>query len=112
MNFSDVPKLIGKLRTVRVNAGQPINIPAEFLGSPYPTATWLREGSKEPITEHKRVKIETTIKNSELTIDPSVRGDKGNYILVLSNFLQTLETPVHVEVFGKFKLTSNIKHCN
>ena len=103
--ISDVPKMIGKLKNVEVNAGEPIILFAEFLGSPYPTAKWFKTvmvpaRKTTELESEKRITIQSTNKNSELVIDPSVRPDKGNYTIQLTNFLKTVEIECTVEVLG------------
>ena len=85
-----------------MKAGEPIVLKGEFVGSPYPTVTWLKASTKQPLEDEKRVKINTSKTNTELTIEPSIRlQDKGNYILKLENFLKTVEVEVCVEVLGE-----------
>ena len=112
--------MLGDLKNVEVNAGEPIRLFGEFIGSPYPTAKWIKKISTpaKKTTElqpDKKISISSNNKNTELVIDPSMRTDKGSYVLQLSNFLKTIELECQVDVLGEstslsfFLLNHNLK---
>lgn len=108
--LSAVPPAI-KLRlavrgdTIKVKAGEPVNIPADVTGLPMPKIEWSKNEKviEKPTDALKITKEEVSRSEAktELSIPKAVREDKGTYTITASNRLGSVFRNVHVEVYGK-----------
>ncbi|CAK5074870.1 unnamed protein product [Meloidogyne enterolobii] len=79
------PKLnLNTLMDIRVRAGQPVNISAEFEGEPKPTATWTING--KPFTGTSHADLDNDKEHlSCITIGAAERSDAGTYSITVQN---------------------------
>lgn len=108
--FFTVPPTI-KLRlsvrgdTIKVMAGEPVNIPADVTGLPMPKIEWSKNETviEKPTDALKITKEEVSRSEAktEVIIPKAVRQDKGTYTITASNRLGSVFRNVHVEVYGK-----------
>lgn len=91
--------------TIKVKAGEPVNIPADVTGLPMPKIEWSKNETviEKPTDALKITKEEVSRSEAktELSIPKAVRGDKGTYTVTASNRLGSVFRNVHVEVYGK-----------
>lgn len=91
---------------------QPLTIRVPISGYPTPTAKWTL-GDKEVTTANERVSLMTKSTFTELSITPSVRPDKGIYVLQLENDVTSVSGEIEVNVIGTplNKEKKNMKLC-
>lgn len=91
--------------TIKVKAGEPVNIPADVTGLPMPKIEWSKNETviEKPTDALKITKEEVSRSEAktELIIPKAVREDKGTYTITASNRLGSVFRNVHVEVYGK-----------
>ncbi|KAL3088858.1 hypothetical protein niasHS_009150 [Heterodera schachtii] len=78
------PKLnLNSLMDIRVRAGQPININAEFEGEPAPVASWTVDG--KPFNGTAHADLENKQHLSSISIAAAERSDSGTYTISVQN---------------------------
>ena len=91
--------------TIKVKAGEPVNIPADVTGLPMPKIEWSKNETviEKPTDALKITKEEVSRSEAktELSIPKATREDKGTYTVTASNRLGSVFRNVHVEVYGK-----------
>lgn len=91
--------------TIKVMAGEPVNIPADVTGLPMPKIEWSKnETVIEKSTDALKITKEEVSRSeakTEVIISKAVRQDKGTYTITASNRLGSVFRNVHVEVYGK-----------
>lgn len=108
--FSEPPTVTLRLSvrgdTIKVMAGQPVNMPADVTGLPMPKIEWSKnevviDKTSDALKITKK-EVSRTEAKTELSMPAVVRNDKGTYTVTASNRLGTAYRNVHVEVFGKY----------
>lgn len=92
--------------TIKVKAGEPVNIPADVTGLPMPKIEWDKNEVLIDQTSNAlkitKEEISRSEAKTELILPAAVRDDdKGTYTVRASNRLGTAFRNVHVEVYGK-----------
>lgn len=113
ISFSEPPTVTLRLAvrgdTIKVMAGQPVNIPADVTGLPMPKIEWSKnEAPIEKTSDALKItkqELSRTEAKTELSMPAVVRGDKGTYTVTASNRLGSAFRNVHVEVFGKYLMS-------
>lgn len=82
-------------------APQPLTIRVPITGYPTPVAKWTF-GEKELTTAEERVSMVTKPTYTELMVTPSVRPDKGTYMLQLENDVSAVCGDIEVNVIGNY----------
>lgn len=99
--------------TIRVKAGEPVNIPAEITGLPMPKIEWSKNEvvieKVPPSMKIAKQELSRSEAKSEVTIPSAQRSEKGTYTITASNRLGTVNRSVNVEVFGKYIILVSIK---
>lgn len=78
---------------------QPLTIRVPITGYPTPTAKWTF-ADKELSSEDERIFMMTKSTYTELVVSPSVRPDKGTYMLQLENDVTSVSGEINVNVIG------------
>lgn len=91
--------------TIKVKAGEPVNIPADVTGLPMPKIEWdknevLIDQTSDALKITKE-EVSRTDAKTEVILPAAVRNDKGTYTVRATNRLGTAFRNVHVEVYGK-----------
>jgi len=91
--------------TIKVKAGEPVNIPADVTGLPMPKIEWdknevLIDQTSSALKINKE-EVSRSEAKTELILPAAMRDDKGTYTVRASNRLGTAFRNVHVEVYGK-----------
>lgn len=87
---------------------QPLTIRVPISGYPTPVAKWTFQ-DKELTTADERVSMMTKSTFTELTVTPSVRPDKGIYVLQLENDVTSVSGEIEVNVIGTILGSINIR---
>lgn len=108
--FSEPPTVTLRLSvrgdTIKVMAGQPVNMPADVTGLPMPKIEWSKnevviDKTSDALKIMKK-EISRTEAKTELSMPAAFRSDRGTYTVTASNRLGTAYRNVNVEVFGKY----------
>ncbi|KAI0982140.1 hypothetical protein GJ496_002986, partial [Pomphorhynchus laevis] len=75
-----IPTISGQ-REIRINAGEPLEISLDYVGSPNNVVTWTKDN--EPFGTS--VKIEDVDENTTLSVPITRRSDSGNYKVSIKN---------------------------
>lgn len=98
--------------TIKVKAGEPVNIPAEITGLPMPKIEWSKNDvvieKVPPSMKIVKQELSRSEAKSEVSIPNAQRGDKGTYIITASNRLGAANRTANVEVFGKYIISVSI----
>lgn len=78
---------------------QPLVIRVPITGYPTPVSKWTF-GEKELTTADERVSLTAKSTFTELVVAPSVRPDKGTYMLQLENDVTSISGEIEVNVIG------------
>lgn len=91
--------------TIKVMAGQPVNMPAEITGLPLPKIEWSKndvviDKTSDALKITKK-EVSRTEAKTELSLPVAARGDTGTYTVTASNRLGTAYRNVNLEVYGE-----------
>lgn len=70
-------------KIIRINAGEPLEISMDFVGSPNNVVSWTKDNNSLP----EQVGLSTEDENSKLRVPVSKRGDSGVYTMKVKNDL-------------------------
>lgn len=87
-------------KIVNVHAGKPIILIIPISGKPAPTCSWFFSGVQMK-DKLDRIKIETTVKSTKLTVRETSLEDTGNYTLEVKNVVGIATEIVKVIILGK-----------
>ncbi|ESN96064.1 hypothetical protein HELRODRAFT_68149, partial [Helobdella robusta] len=93
INIDQLPKVI------EVRSGKGIRLDIPYVGTPLPTAIWLKNGI--PLINGGPLRIQQTKERCTLLVDESVRGDSGTYELRLTNNSGEVSAEVSIKVICK-----------
>ena len=95
------PPKFGDMSDERIlNAGQSAAVEVPFTGCPQPEAKWTFNGCK--FTDPKRIKTETIVNMTSMTLAKAKRGEAGIYEVALKNDHGSAKCTVKVIVLGKW----------
>lgn len=90
--------------TIKVKAGEPVNIPADVTGLPMPKIEWTKN---EAVIDKTSAALKITKEElsrsdakTEVIIPKATRDDRGTYTVTASNRLGAAYRNAHVEVYG------------
>lgn len=90
--------------TIKVKAGEPVNIPAEVTGLPMPKIEWTKDEvvieKTTPTLKIEKQDISRSEAKTEVIMPSAQRSDKGTYTITASNRLGSVNRSVNVEVYG------------
>lgn len=91
--------------TIKVMAGQPVNMPADVTGLPIPKIEWSKnevviDKTSDALKITKKEVARTEAK-TELSLPAAARSDTGTFTVTASNRLGTAFRNVHLEVYGE-----------
>lgn len=95
--------LSGFRKGLEVIVPQPLTIRVPITGYPTPVAKWTF-GEKE-LSADERVSLVTKPTFTELTVAPSMRPDKGTYMLQLENDVSSVSGEIEVNVIGMERIS-------
>lgn len=95
------PFIVGdELKPIVIKKGQIIKYDIRYDGEPEPEVQWVKDG-KIIVADGDRTTVDRPERNTILTVKKAVRGDSGQYKLVLTNSSGTIESVGDVIVLDK-----------
>lgn len=95
------PFIVGdELKPIIIKKGQVIKYDIRYDGEPEPEVQWVKDG-KIIVADGDRTTVDRPERNTILTVKKAVRGDSGQYKLVLTNSSGTIESVGDVIVLDK-----------
>ena len=94
--FINLPTVLPKDKTLRLQAGKCLELVAEFSGKPKPDAVWTRDGKN--LAEDVRSTISCNRSSCVLLLDKVTREDRGEYKVKVTNDKGDAEAVVKVLV--------------
>lgn len=99
--------------TIKVRAGEPVNIPADVTGLPMPKIEWAKNevliDKPSDALKITKQEISRSEAKTELSMPATLRDDKGTYTVTATNRLGTAYRNAYVEVYGKDLIYFNEK---
>lgn len=86
-------------KTIKVRAGEPINVNIPLSGAPTPTCEWLKDGIR--LTETNRISYDTRSDLTKLLVEKSTRPDSGKYTITAKNQYGSDSADINVIVVDK-----------
>ncbi len=91
--------------TLILKSGESTAIEMPFVGNPQPKVSWTYNAGKFP--DAKRMKSQTIVNMTSMTLAKAVRKDSGDYKVTLSNDYGEASFTIHLTVLGR--LSGGIK---